>query len=186
MTSTLNTNEKEVDMQEPLVQLDQVNPAWDRSCSTELESQDREREREILTQLKLEHLNAEERKLLVQACSDYQDIFYMPGDKLSSKGAARHSISVEPRTEPINTIPYSLPKTQKIEVDKEVKKLFQEGILEESNAPWNSPILVVPKKIDDTGQQKLKLVVDYRKLNEKAVGNAYSLPDITEILDQMG
>jgi len=29
-------------------------------------------------------------------------------------------------------------------------------------------------------------VVDYRKLNEKAIGNAYPLPDITEILDQLG
>jgi hypothetical protein len=31
-----------------------------------------------------------------------------------------------------------------------------------------------------------RLVVDYRKLNEKTVGNAYPLPDITEILDQLG
>jgi hypothetical protein len=30
------------------------------------------------------------------------------------------------------------------------------------------------------------LVVGYRKLNEKTVGNAYPLPDITEILDQLG
>ena len=29
-------------------------------------------------------------------------------------------------------------------------------------------------------------MVDYRKLNEKRVRNAYPLPDITEILDQLG
>jgi hypothetical protein len=28
--------------------------------------------------------------------------------------------------------------------------------------------------------------VDFRKLNEKTVGDAYPLPDITEILDQLG
>jgi hypothetical protein len=44
----------------------------------------------------------------------------------------------------------------------------------------------VPKKVDASGQQKFRLVVDYRKLNEKTVGNAYPLPDITEILDQLG
>jgi hypothetical protein len=27
---------------------------------------------------------------------------------------------------------------------------------------------------------------DFRKLNEKTIGNAYPLPDITEILDQLG
>jgi len=46
--------------------------------------------------------------------------------------------------------------------------------------------LEVPKKVDASGQQKFRLVVDYRKLNEKTVGNAYPLPDITEILDQHG
>ena len=45
---------------------------------------------------------------------------------------------------------------------------------------------MVPKKLDASGQQKFRLVVDYRKLNERTVGNAYPLPDITEILDQLG
>ena len=44
----------------------------------------------------------------------------------------------------------------------------------------------MPKKIDASGQQKFRLVVDYRKLNDKTVGNAYPLPDITEILEQLG
>jgi hypothetical protein len=99
MTSILNTNDTEVDVQEPLVELDEVDSARDRSCSTEFEFQDREKD--ILTQLRVEHLNMEERKLLIQARSNYQDIFYLPGDKLGSTDTARHSISVEPGTEPI-------------------------------------------------------------------------------------
>jgi hypothetical protein len=39
--------------------------------------------------------------------------------------------------------------------------------------------------MDASGQQKLRLVVDYGKLNEKTVGNAYPLSDITEILNQL-
>jgi len=42
MTSILNTNDTEVNMQEPLVELHEFDLAWDRSCSTEFESQDRE------------------------------------------------------------------------------------------------------------------------------------------------
>ena len=30
------------------------------------------------------------------------------------------------------------------------------------------------------------MVIDYRKLNEKTVGDAYPLPNITDILDQLG
>jgi len=63
MTSILNVNDTEVDIQELLVELDEVDPVWDRGCGNEFESQDRERE--IITKLKLEHLNAEERKTLV-------------------------------------------------------------------------------------------------------------------------
>jgi len=36
------------------------------------------------------------------------------------------------------------------------------------------------------GERKWRLVVDFRKLNEKTVVDAYSLPDITEILDHLG
>jgi len=165
MTIILNTNDVEVNMQEPSVELDEIDPTWDRNCSTLFESQDRERK--ILTQLKLEHLNTEERKLLFQTCSAYQDIFYLPGDRLSSTDAAQHTITVETGTEPINTRPYRLPETQKVEVGKQVKKLLQEGTIEESSSPWNSPILVVPKRIDASGQQKFRLVVDYKGLNEK-------------------
>ena len=109
ITSILNTNDTEVNVPETLVELDEVDLTWERDCRTEFESQDREKE--IQTQLRLEHLNTEERKLLVQTCLDYQDIFYLPGDKLSSTDVARHVINVEPGTEPINTRPYRLPET---------------------------------------------------------------------------
>ena len=79
-------------MQEPLVALDEVDLTWDRGCSTEFESQDREKE--IQTQLRLEHLNTEERKLLVQTCVDYQDIFCLPGEKLCGTDEAIHSINL--------------------------------------------------------------------------------------------
>ena len=73
-----------------------------------------------------------------------------------------------------------------MEVSNQVTKLLRDGIIEESVSPWNSPILVIPKKLDASGQPKFRLVVDYRQLNEKTIGNAYPLPDITEILDQLG
>ena len=42
------------------MELGEVDPAWDRSRSTEFESQDKE----ILAQLILEHLNTEEEKAI--------------------------------------------------------------------------------------------------------------------------
>jgi hypothetical protein len=184
LTSVLNTNEVEMEVQEPVVELQEIEPLWERCCSAEFKSRDRERD--ILTQLRLDHLNAEEKKLLIGMCSDFSDIFYLPGDRLSSTEAVQHSINVVPGTAPINTRQYRLLEAQKVEVNKQVQKLLQEGIIEESNSPWNSPILIITKKPDASGQQKFRIVVDYRKLNEKTVGNAYLLPDIMEILHQLG
>jgi hypothetical protein len=44
---------------------------------------------------------------------------------------------------------------------------------------------VVVKNTDASGKQKFRLVV-YRKLIQKTIGDVYPLPDITEILDQLG
>jgi hypothetical protein len=63
--------------------------------------------------------------------------------------------------------------------------LLEEGIIVESNYPWNSLILVVPKQVGADGGQKWRLVVDFRRLNEKTIGDAHPVPDITEILDQL-
>ena len=45
---------------------------------------------------------------------------------------------------------------------------------------------MVPKKADSKGNRRWRMVIDYRMLNEKTVNDAYPLPNITEILDQLG
>jgi hypothetical protein len=60
------------------------------------------------------------------------------------------------------------------------------GNIVESNSTWNSPILVVLKRIGADGEQKWCPVVDFRSLNEKTIAKANPLPNITEILDQLG
>jgi hypothetical protein len=80
------------------------------------------RGREVLNKLRLDHLSSAEREFLENTCLDYQDIFYMPGVKLSSRNAAQHSIEVEPGTAPTNTRPYRL-----LEAQNQVGKLLTKG-----------------------------------------------------------
>jgi len=63
------------------------------------------RQRRVIAKLRDEHPNGEENKLLREICAEYQDVFYLPGDKLSCTNAARHSIQSEPGVTPINTDP---------------------------------------------------------------------------------
>jgi hypothetical protein len=195
VTSILNTRETEAVVEVPTVKWEKYTPVdphredqtpYMGAISPIEMKPEQNREGEVLRNLRLHHLNPEEQRVTENTCRDYQDIFYLPGDRLSSTNAIKHTINVVPGTSPINSRPYRLPEAQKAEVDRQVTKLLREGIIVESNSPWNSPLLVVPKKEDASGEKKWRLVVDFRKLNEKSIGDAYPLPDITEILDQLG
>ena len=63
---------------------------------------------------------------------------------------------------------------------------MEDGIVTLSESPWNSPLLIVPKRAGLDEKPKWRMVVDFRKLNEKTIGDAHPLPDITKILDQLG
>lgn len=65
--------------------------------------------------------------------------------------------------------------------------MLADGIVKESISPYTSPVWVVPKKPDATGRKKFRLVIDYRKLNEKkTINDKYPIPEITDILDKLG
>ena len=75
---------------------------------------------------------------------------------------------------------------KKKEIDKQIEQLEQNSIISPSDSPWNAPLLIISKKTDASGIQKYRVVVDFRKLNEITVGNAFPMPDISTILDQLG
>lgn len=82
--------------------------------------------------------------------------------------------------------PYRIPHAQKDELDRQIGKLLENDVIRPSNSPFNAPIVLVPKKVDNSGEQKWRLAVDLRRLNDVTIGDSYPLPNITEILDQLG
>ena len=64
--------------------------------------------------------------------------------------------------------------------------MLDQGIIRPSISPWSSPVWVVPKKLDASGKEKWRVVVDYRKLNELTIDDKYPLPNISDLLDQLG
>jgi hypothetical protein len=67
-----------------------------------------------------------------------------------------------------------------------VKELLDNDIIKVSDLSYNSRVWIVPKKPNSKGNKRWRMVVDYRTLNEKTMGDAYPLPNITEILKQLG
>lgn len=89
--------------------------------------------------------------------------------------------------EPIYSKLYSYPMGLSDFVNKEIKDLLKSGIIRPSRSPFNNPLWVVDKKgYDEEGNKKKRLVVDFRKLNDKTIDDKYPIPDITNILSNLG
>lgn len=132
-----------------------------------------------------EHLNEEEADHVNALLKEYGDCFHLPGENLSFTTSVKHTI---PTTDniPIHVKQYRYPPVHKEEIDRQVTKLLADEIITPSSSPFNAPLWIVPKKPAADGRKKWRMVIDFRKLNEKTVGDAYPLPNIVEILDQLG
>ncbi|KAF0698932.1 Uncharacterized protein FWK35_00030627, partial [Aphis craccivora] len=72
------------------------------------------------------------------------------------------------------------------EIDTQIKQMEKDDIIEPSFSPWNAPLLLVKKKRDASQEEKFRIVVNFRALNNVTINEYHPLPNITEILDQLG
>lgn len=140
---------------------------------------------EVLSRLRTDHLNPEERTNLESLCSQYADVFYIDGEPLTFTNKIKHSIRTTDEI-PVYTRSYRYPFIHRNEVQDQISKMLEQGIIRPSQSAWSSPIWVVPKKADASGKTKWRIVIDFRKLNEKTIDDKYPIPNISDVLDKLG
>ena len=74
-----------------------------------------------------------------------------------------------------------IPPQMYDEVKTHLQEMLDLGAIRPSNSPWDSAIVLVRKK-----DGRLRFCIDLRKLNNRMVKDAYSLPRIESILDSLG
>ena len=74
-----------------------------------------------------------------------------------------------------------IPPQMYDEVKAHIQEMLDLGAIRPSNSPWASAIVLVRKK-----DGRLRFCIDLRKLNNRTVKDAYSLPRIESILDSLG
>lgn len=132
-----------------------------------------------------DHLSREEVKLLAKTLQPYKSIFYQEGQKLDFTHQVKHKIETTD-SNPIHQRTYKYPYHLREIVSDHIQTMLESGIIRESSSAWTSPIWVVPKKADNSGVKKYRIVVDYRKLNKVTPADRYPIPEISEILDRLG
>lgn len=144
-----------------------------------------DRAKEVLSRLRTEHLNPEERVNLERLCANYADVFYLEGESLTFTNRIKHRIKTTDEI-PVHTKSYRYPFVHRQEVRDQISKMLSQNIIRPSDSAWSSPIWIVPKKADASGKVKWRIVVDFRKVNEKTIDDKYPIPNITDVLDKLG
>ena len=108
---------------------------------------------------------------------DFGDTFSKDEDDLGCINLTSHEIDTGD-ARPIKQAPRRTP-TAFLGRDKEaIDKMLKRGTIRESNSPWASPVVLVPKK-----NGSVRVCVDYRKLNDLTKKDAFPLPKISDCLD---
>lgn len=132
----------------------------------------------------MNHLNIDERNNVTTLIRNHHERFHLPVEQLSSTHILRHRIPTVDGY-PINTKQYRFPQIHKTEINRQVQELLKGDNIRQSQSPYNTPIWIVPKKSDSQGNKRWRMVLDFRSLNDKTIGDAYPLSNIVDILDQL-
>ncbi len=120
-----------------------------------------------------------EKERILNLLHEYHDIYSKDETDLGCTHLTEHMIDTG-NSPPIKQHPHRTPIALANEEKAEIEKLQTQGIIEESTSPWASPIVLVKKK-----NGKLRLCVDYRKVNAVTTKDAYPLPRTQDCLDAM-
>ena len=117
------------------------------------------------------------RKLVQQ----YSDIFVneLPSG-LPPHRSVEFGIELEPNSKPPSQAPYKMSGHELSELSKIIQELLEKKLIRPSESPYGAPVVLIRKK-----DGSYRLCLDYRKLNEITIKNAYGLPRIDEMFDRL-
>ena len=118
------------------------------------------------------------RPRVVKILEDYISIIATSSDNLSPFKLTPHEIHLIPGTQPIKQRSYRISKFKADILKKELIKLINKKLIVPSHSAWSSPVVIVPKS-----NGKWRICIDYRKVNDVTIKDAYSLTFIDEIFD---
>lgn len=123
-----------------------------------------------------QELNDKELREAEELIAEFADILT---DKPGSTDLYQHKIELTTDV-PIRQKPYPLPYATRQVVEEEVSKMLEAGIIEESDSPYNSPIVLVKKK-DNT----VRFCIDFRALNRITIFDAEPMPVAEDIFAKL-
>ena len=110
---------------------------------------------------------------------DENTVFAASKLDLGHTSLLQHAIELTDDT-PFKDSARRIPPSMYEEVCEHLEAMKQANVIRDSSSPWSSNVVLVRKR-----DQSLRLCLDYRRLNERTIRNAYPLPRIDETLDAL-
>ena len=124
-------------------------------------------------------LKEEEKAKIKLLLSNYNRLFSRSSTDVGQTSAIRHKIDVGMH-KPIKSAPYRVPHVLRGEIEKHVNKMLEANIIEYSDGPWSSPVILVKKK-----NGEYRFCIDFRRLNDVTVKDAYPIPRAEDTFDAL-
>ena len=119
-----------------------------------------------------DELTPEQRRQAEELIFEFQDIFT---EQPKTSTIEEHKIELTSQ-EPIRQKPYPLPYSMREIVQEEIKAMLEAGVIERTDSPYASPIVLVRKK-DGTN----RFCIDFRRLNKITVFDGEPMPSVADI-----
>jgi hypothetical protein len=120
-------------------------------------------------------------KLIPEHYRDFAKVFdKAASESLPDHGPWDHAVDLKPDFKPKPCKLYPLLPMEQAKLDTFLKKNLDKGYIRASKSPMASPFFFVKKK-----DGKLRPVQDYQRLNAGTIKNAYPLPLINKLIDQL-
>lgn len=124
-------------------------------------------------------LSGQQRQQLTHLILSSRDVFALPGKPPPSPKLPPYEIQLQEEAHPIRDAPRRrLNPVEARQIQAEVSEMQKAGVVRRSHSPWASELVLVRKR--DGG---LRFCVDYRKVNQKIVGDAWPMRRVADIFD---
>ncbi|UYV75458.1 hypothetical protein LAZ67_13000337 [Cordylochernes scorpioides] len=113
---------------------------------------------------------------LLELLENFSEVF-SPIDKTTSRIITKHRINTGD-AKPSKKMPYRVSPSERKVIQEEVDRMMEMGVVQPSESPWASPVVLVRKK-----DGSVRFCVDYRGLNKMTKKDVYPLPRVDDALD---
>ena len=111
---------------------------------------------------------------------DYSDFFSISQWDLGKCDATSHRIDVNPGSQPIKLPNRRMAVHYKDDLKEKTDAFMSKERITPCHSSYSAPAMLVPKK-----NEELRLVIDYRKLNEQIIKSCWPIPSIEVIFDTL-